>query len=118
MRFNLTNNHRDPLIFESLAFDLNDKLRLDSRAPKMGARNTYRPELLIRQTVKPDGTKDDEYSNRWIIEPGQTVISWVAVDPNIGKATIENAATPWGVWHYRCSWLRESLITYKYAEHI
>jgi hypothetical protein len=120
MRFDITNNHRDPLAIESLTFDLSDKLRLDTKAPRIGAGNKYRPRFLVWQTVKADGTKDDHYEDRCIIEPGKSVVSWVPIDPSIGKATLEDAAksAAAGVWHYRCCWLRQSVITYKYAEHL
>lgn len=115
MRFTVTNNQHETLIFESLAFDLGDKLKLDNGAPKKGAGNKYRPELLT-QLFKSDGTKEDSYSDRYIIEPGQTVVSWVPLDRSIGKAVVEDLGTPWGVWHYRCTWQRESVTAYKYAE--
>jgi hypothetical protein len=120
MRFETTNNHRDPVAIESLGFDLSDNLKLDPNARKSGVGNRYRPQFLVWRTVNADGSKTDHYEDRCIIEPGKSFISWVPIAPSIGKATLENAVKnrTAGVWHYRCCWFRQAVITYNYSEEL
>jgi hypothetical protein len=117
--FDITNNHRDPVAIESISFALNGNIRLAPNARKIpGAGNEYRPQFRVWQTLKADGKKEDHYEDRCIIKPGESVNSWVPIDPGIGEATLADAVKnrSAGVWHHRCSWFRQPVITYNYSE--
>jgi len=120
LTFRISNNQGAPALIQSLAFDVGRGLSIDNNAPRMGSRNRYKPRLVVNLIKKPDGTREDIYEDRFLLEPGKSLKSWVPFDPNIPKEELEAAANKGtaGVWYFRCSWFRHRVTTYNYAEEL
>lgn len=113
------NTRREPVAIESIAFEISDRLRLQPGIkPLPGTTNHYRPRFRVWQTLNAQGKKDDQYRDRCILEPNETILAFVPIDPAIGEdalaAAIESKTV--GVWRYRCAWFGDQIVIHDYKD--
>lgn len=103
LRLSLTNYQSSPVLIESLSFQFGETIRPASNARLRSGGTAYQPQFLLGKTS--DG--GDIYVPRCVIEPAQSVISWVPIDPAHGQPALDEAlrTKKTGIWHYRCYWL-------------
>jgi hypothetical protein len=108
VHFDFINPLHEPLIIESLDFDLNSNLKIDSTK---GADYYKKPKFLYSNA----GTHI--YHEQSIIQGKNPVLSsWMPIDPSIGFDKLEVAVKnkQIGVWKYRCAWLKDAMTTFQY----
>jgi hypothetical protein len=108
LEFKIKNNQPHPVAIESISFELDSSLRLAPNASGIHVPNKYRPQFLVGKAP----TGKDTYADRCILGRSESIISWVPIDPTIGKAALDAAigSRTAGIWHYRCCWLGSRVI--------
>lgn len=86
---------------ESLNFVFGQKAPKAPNEPVL-RRAAHKPAFKVG--LSKDGK--DVYSDKCLLEPGQTVMAWVPFDPSIAEADLKALHThqQCGVWKYRCVW--------------
>jgi hypothetical protein len=115
----VANTEREPVAIESISFELSNSFRLQPNVNTLpGTTNQYRPRFRVWQTLNSDGKKVDHYKDRCILEPNETTIAFVPIDPAIGSDALTAAINgkTVGVWRYRCAWFGEQVVSRDYEE--
>jgi len=108
VHFDFINPMHEPLIIESLDFELNSNLKIDATK---GADYYKKPKFLFSNDGK------HVYHEQSVIQGKTRVLSsWMPIDPSIGldqlELAIKNKQT--GIWKYRCTWLKNAVTTFQY----
>lgn len=113
--FTVKNQHRYPVCFESLGFELDPSLRLAARFTTKSSGPYPLALFHHKQSDSIGGTKDITVE-RTVLEPSATTSAWLPIDPAIGEVELRKAiaAKKCGVWKYRCCWLQDRVVTCSY----
>lgn len=106
--FDFTNPCHEPLIIESVDFQLHPDFKIDTTK---GADYYRKPKFLFSREGQ------HAYHEQVIIEGKKRPLSsWMPIDPSIGLPKLQEALKnkKFGVWKYRCTWLKESVTSFQY----
>lgn len=115
LNLSFTNPHGVGVVIESKEFAFAADLRADPNT-KLSSGEKYKFEFLIGKRL--DDPKKDLYVPTCVLEPRQSVISWIPIDPAIPENTLHDKldSKQAGTMRYRVVWLEDLPATQEFED--